>query len=295
MRAGPLSNSKVISLLNQYFIPVYSSDEDSAPRGHGPESEKSEHIRIYREASKKPFGAGAVYVFILNPQGEVIDGIDVAHATQGDTLEKMLTRVVENLHTPSGAPVITPTQQSRPPSHPPDSLTLHLVANGTLHAYPWREFPGENWIVLSRAEWMSLLAPDVKPESSWALSDALSRKLLTNFYPPTEDLDTTVDRNQIETASLEATPISLKGSILRVRLDGRLVMHRSFYANRQDNYSVNAKLLGWIEFDMRAQRIDEFQLVTKTATYGASNPEEFSAALYLVPDNGVKDADHSTH
>lgn len=295
MRAGPLSNGNVISLLNQYFVPVYSSDEDSAPRGHGPQSEKSEHIRIYKEATRKPFGAGAVYVFILNPQGEVIDGLDVAHATQGDTLQKMLIRTVEKLHTPSGAPVITPTRQSRPPAHASDSLTLHLVARGSLRAYPWREFPGENWIVLSRAEWMSLLPGNVRPGFSWRLSDELTRKLLTNFYPPTEDLDTTVDRNQIEIASLEATPISLKGSILRVRLDGRLAMHRSFYTNRQDNYSVNANVLGWIEFDMSRRRIDEFQLVTKTATYGAKRPEDFTAALYLVPDDRGKDTGHTSH
>jgi hypothetical protein len=285
MRAGPLSDSAVIDLLNRYFVPVYSSDEDSSPRGHGPEQEKAAHIRIYQEALKKSFGAGAVYVFILNPQGEVIDGMDVAHANQEDALLRMLKRTIEKLHTTPGPPVIAPTNQSRPPKHPADALVLHLVARGSLRAFPWREFPGENWILLSRSEWMSLLPHDVTPDSSWSLNDALTRKLLTDFYPPTEELDTTLDRNEIQTATLSAKPISRKGSILRVQLDGKLVMKHSFYANRPDNFTVNATLLGWIEFDTAKTRITDFQLITKHATYGGGAPEDFNAALYSVADS----------
>lgn len=287
MRAGPLSDSAVIDVLNRYFVPVYSSDEDSSPRGHGPEQEKAAHIRIYQEASKKPFGTGAVYVFILNPEGEVIDGMDVAHANRGDALLTMLKRNTEKLHTTPGPPVIPPTSQSRPPKHPGDALVLHLVARGSLKAFPWREFPGENWIVLSRSEWMSLLPRDVTPDSSWNLTDALTRKLLTDFYPPTEELDTTVDRNEIQTATLTAKPISRKGSILRVQLDGKLVMKRTFYANRPDNFVVNAALLGWIEFDTAKTRVTDFQLVTKQATYGAGAAEDFSAALYSVTEGSL--------
>jgi hypothetical protein len=287
MRAGPLSNSEVIDLLNRYFVPVYSSDEDSSPRGHGPEEEKAAHIRIYQEASKKPFGAGAVYVFILDPQGEIIDGIDVGHATQGDALLSVLKRTIEKLHTTPGPPVIAPANQSQPPKHPADALVLHLVARGSLKAFPWREFPGENWIVLSRSEWMSLLPRDVTPASSWNLNDALTRKLLIDFYPPTEELDTSVDRNEIQTATLTAKPISRNGSILRLQLSGKLVMKHSFYANRPDNFGVDATLVGWIELDTAKTRVNDFQLVTKHATYGAGTPEDFSAALYSVSDSSL--------
>jgi len=287
MRAGPLSNSEVIDLLNRYFVPVYSSDEDSSPRGHGAQQEKAAHIRIYQEASKKPFGAGAVYVFILNPDGEVIDAMDVAHANQNGALFGMLKGTIDKLHVTPGKPIITPSTQSRPPQHPADALVLHLVARGSLKAFPWREFPGENWILLSRSEWMSLLPRDVTPESTWNLSDALTRKILTDFYPPTEELDTTVDRNEIQTATLTAKPISRTGSILRVQLDGKLVMKRSFYASRPDNFMANAALVGWIEFDTARTRITDFQIVTKRATYGAAKPEDFSAAIYSVPDSSL--------
>jgi hypothetical protein len=125
----------------------------------------------------------------------------------------------------------------------------------------------------------------VTADSSWSLNDALTRKLLTDFYPPTEELDTTQDRNEIQTATLSAKPISRKGSILRVQLDGKLVMKHSFYANPSDNFTVNATLLGWIEFDTAKARITDFQLTTKHATYGGGTAEDFNAALYSVSDS----------
>jgi len=50
MRAGPLSNSTVISLLNRYFVPVYAVNEDYRDGGAQPPEEKAEYNRIYKEA-----------------------------------------------------------------------------------------------------------------------------------------------------------------------------------------------------------------------------------------------------
>lgn len=289
MRAGPLSNSKVINLLNRYFVPVYSSNEDSGPRGQGSAQERAEHIRIYGEASKQACGAGSVYVYILNPEGKVIDGMHVGRANQGDALAEMLGKVVQNLHTVSGPPVIAPAPQSRPPGYQADSLVLHLTARGSHRGVPWREFPGENWIVLSRGEWMSFLSSgDVKVGSSWTLKPELARKLLTNFYPQMEELDSSTDRNQIDEASLKATVISESGGKIQARLDGTLVMKRSFFPHREDNNFVRANLLGWMVFDTAHNNVETFQLVTKTATYGADRPEEFDAALQSLSPAALK-------
>lgn len=286
MRAGPLSDNRIIKLLNSYYIPVYSSNEDSAPRGHGPAEEKAEHVRIYQEASKKPCGSGAVYVYILSPDGRVIDGLQVARATHGNALVEMLEKTVQKLHTVSGPPVVTPTPQSRPPRHDPDSLVLHLIARGSRQAFPWREFPAENWIVLSRADWMSLLPPgEMNAGLSWSFEKALADKLLTDFYPETEDVDTNVDRSRIERGSLRATVVSVSEGIARVRLDGTLRMKHSFYTRQDDGNFVNAVLLGWMEFDTGRHQITTFELVTQKATYGATDPEEFDAALSsLAPE-----------
>jgi hypothetical protein len=50
----------------------------------------------------------------------------------------------------------------------------------------------------------------------------------------------------------------------------------------------SAVLLGWMVFDSARSHVDNFQLVTKTARYGTSNPEEFSVALYSLSSAALK-------
>ena len=289
MRAGPLSDDKIINLLNQYFIPVYSSQQESGPRGEGPSEEKAEHIRIYKEAVREPCGAGTVHVYILNPQGQVIDGLHVTDANHGNALAEMLEKTVHDLHTVPGPPVVTPTPQSRPPHFESDSLVLHLTAKSSRAGSSWGKFPGENWIVLDRPEWTSILPPaDARGGSTWSLNEAITHKLLSDFYPQMEDHDSKVDRNRYDKASLDATVISISGGKIQARLDGTLVMKRSFYPDRPDDNFVNATLLGWVVFDTASNRIESLQLVTKTATYGSRVQEDFSAALYALSQSELK-------
>jgi hypothetical protein len=281
MRAGPLSNNQVITLLNRYFTPVYSSNEDSGPQGRGVQQERAEHIRIYREATKSPCGAGAVFVFILDPEGRVIDGLDVAHASRGNALAEMLQAVVQKLHTSPGPTLVKPIPQSEPPASDPDSLVLHLTARSLGKVFPWGQFPAENWIVLKRAEWQRLLPPtEVKVGSSWTLPDAITGELLRNFYPPMEDIDTRDDRSRIEKASLRSTIISVTPQMIQARLDGILRMKRTFYAHANDNNYVDATVIGLLEFNTVGRQVRDFELTTDRATYGPNNPEDFGASLF---------------
>jgi hypothetical protein len=283
MRAGPLSDEKVIKLLNGYFVPVYSSIEESGPRGNGPASEKAELRRIYMEARQSPCGAGDVYVYILSPDGKVIDGGAVSQVTHGDALATMLERDSQSLHTVFGPPVVPPSPQSYPPDHPSDSIVLHLIAKGTATVFPWREFPAENWIILSHDEWTTILPPNgAKVSSSWTLNDQLTRKLLSNFYPQMEDSEPGVDRNRIDEAGLKATVVSVSDGSIQARLDGTLVMKRTFFPHQEDNNFVHAIVVGWVVFDSSHSHINSLQIVTKTATYGSTREEEFKAALFSL-------------
>jgi hypothetical protein len=289
MRAGPLSDDEVIQLLNQYFIPVYSSEQESGPRGVGPSEEKAENIRIYKEAVRQPCGAGTVHVYILNPQGQVIGGLHVAEATHGNALAELLKKTVQDLQTAPGPPVVTPTPQSRPPQFQSDSLVLHLTARSSREGSAWGKFPGENWIVLSRADWMGIFPTgETKVGSSWSLNQPITRKLLANFYPQMEDHDSNVDRNRFDKASLQATVVSVSDGKIQARLDGTLLMKRTFYPDRPDDNFVNATLIGWAVFDTATNRIENLQLVTKTATYGSRIQEEFSAAVYSLSPSELK-------
>ena len=49
MRAGPLSDGKVIALLNRFFVPVYLSIDDYATGGGAPAADKAALKRICGE------------------------------------------------------------------------------------------------------------------------------------------------------------------------------------------------------------------------------------------------------
>src|SRR3989442_6005519 len=115
MRAGPLSNPKVISLLNRYFVPVYVTNEEYKEGGGAPPDEKVEYERIFQQALRKGLSTGTVHVYILSPAGEPIDSLHVVEASKMDRLVHLLQSAVESLKTAEGSPVAQPTSQSAPP------------------------------------------------------------------------------------------------------------------------------------------------------------------------------------
>jgi|SRR6185436_13581217 hypothetical protein len=60
MRAGPLSNNDVISILNRYFVPVYTSNEVSGPNGTGTPEERAALHRIVSSFERARLGTGDV-------------------------------------------------------------------------------------------------------------------------------------------------------------------------------------------------------------------------------------------
>jgi len=275
MRAGPLSNNDVISILNRYFVPVYTSNEVSGPSGKGAPEERAALQRIVGSFERARLGTGDVRVYILSPDAQPLASLDLGKALDTGQLLAALTGVVRKLGTQPGAPLVAPHPQSSPPAAEPGALVLHLTARG-FNQGSWREFPGENWISLAPAEWKKLLPP--AGTQTWVIDPVLSRKLLSNFYPQTEDTSS-ADRNRIERQSLKAAVISAKGGIVLARLDGSLRMLRSFYPGRDDYKPVEATLTGFIDFDPATGQIQTLALVTEKATYGS---ESFGAGMHTV-------------
>jgi hypothetical protein len=278
MRAGPLSDDRVIALLNARFVPVYVSNEDYDKDGAAPLEEKKERNRIWHEAAEKKLSSGTVHVYLLSPgDHRVLDSMHVADASETKKLLAMLNRTVANLKTPAGEPVVKPALQSRAPRSEGDSLVLHGTARG-FNQGSWREFPGENWLVLSAEEWRKLLpAKDATVEESRAVDEKLTARLLANFYPQTENNDTS--SMKIERRQLEARLIAADAKLVRWRLSGQLQARHAFYPGRTDHQPLTAQLVGYVDVDPQTQTIRALNLVTQTARYGQ---EEFGAALRLA-------------
>jgi hypothetical protein len=266
MRASSLSDPKIITLLNRYFVPVYVSREDVAEWGNGPPEEKAEHQRIYLEAVKAGLSTGTVHVYILTPDGHPIDSLHVAEACKPDQLIPLLERTVQKLKPRPGAPVSKPTAQSKTPQHEADSLVLHLTARVLKAGSGWDHFPAESWIVLKSSQWAKFLPPrNIAVGKSWDIDKAAAAEVLMYFFPATDNSGASAEH--IEQQELRGKIISNKDGVTRVRLSGRLKMRHNFYY-KDDGKVVEAALIGFLDVDTRNNRIQSFRLVTDEADYG---------------------------
>lgn len=277
MRAGPLADPKVIALLNARFVPVYAMNEDYRDAGVAPPDERKEYQRIYREALDQKFSTGTVHVYLCGPDGHPVGTLHVAQAAEGMNLIKALEKVAADFKGPAGPPLTAPAPQSVPPKTEPDALVLHLVSQGDRHG-SWREFPSENWIVYTRGEQAKLLpATAAKVGATWDVDPELARRLLTQFYPQTENND--VAKNRIEAQSLKATVVSVGRGLARARLEGNLKMEHWFY-HKPDGNTVNASFAGYLDFEPATRRIRALRLVTEKAVYAK---EGFAVAVRSLP------------
>jgi len=268
MRAGPLSKKTVSDTLNASFVPVYTSNEDYRDDGPAPKEEREAYQTIYRAALDKKLSAGTVHAYVLSPQGEVVDSLHVADAARGDNTLKMLNRAIERFHPQPGEPVVKPRTQSAPPAAPPGGVVLHLTARaeGTNPSDDsWHAYPSEDWIVLDKedlAKFLPKAAPAVG--SSWDIDRDTATKVLTHFYPQTENND--VSKNKIERISLKATTVKSEGGVVRARLDGDLRMRHPFY-HKDTPDMVDAAVVGYVDFDPAGRSMKALKLTTTKATY----------------------------
>lgn len=287
MRAVSLSNNQVISLLNRYFVPVFVSNADFAEGGSASPAAKAELRRIFQEGYAQKLSVGTVHAYVVAPDGHLLDSMHTAQVAKPELLVAMLERAVQRLGTPPGEPVVPPAPPA-PPSGAPGSLRLHVVArylerkgNALVPVENaggnWSALPGEDWLVLSRAEWTKWLPPGTAAVGmSWDIDPAAAAMLLKRFYPPTEEND--LSNSRIEHQSLRATVISVRNGVARARLEGSLRMKHPFY-HKDDGNFVEATVAGYLDFDLAKRQIRALRLVTDGATYGAAGRQlPFGAA-----------------
>jgi hypothetical protein len=215
-----------------------------------------------------------VRAYVLSPDGHTHDMLAGSGGTS-DTLA-LLARAVEHFRPTPGKPVVPPARQSTAPSAPADAVTLHLVSRGDDRG-SWGEFPAENWIVLTRDDWPKLLPTgEVSPGQTWELDRAVSAKILTYFYPQTENNDARTDR--IQQHALTGKVLTIKDDLVTARIDGFLRMQHVFYPGRKDAQPLGAEVVGVMTFV--PGKLPSLQLATTQAQHGQ---RPFTVAVRTVP------------
>jgi hypothetical protein len=276
MRAGPLSSPEVVETLNRYFVPVYLSNEDHDEDGPAPVAERRERDRILRESAAQGLSTGTVHVYILDPDGHAADSAHVAEGAKLDVLTKLLRRNIERFRPEPGPPVVAPRPQATPPEHEPGGLTLHLVARSLDGRGAWGGVIPEDWFTLSADEAMGLTVDNPAVGRAWDLPPARAARLLERFYPATENND--LAKNTIERAAVRAEVVTLSDGVARARLVGDLRMGHPFY-HKQDGKVVQARALGFVDFDAETRAVRSLRMATESATY---NGGTFGVALRSV-------------
>lgn len=263
----------MISELNRNFVCAYLANEDyHAKNGGAPPEERAELERIRQEGFARKLSVGDVRAYILTPDGHTYDIVATENATA--TLAS-LSRAVTQFKPQAGKPVVPPGPQSIPPPAAADSVTLHLVARGDDRG-SWGEFPAENWIVLNPEDWSKLApAAAVSPGQTWQLDQNVSARILTYFYPQTENNDARIDR--IEQQSLIAKVLTVQDDVVTARIDGFVKMHHAFYPGRNDAQPLEAQVVGVLTF-VRGQP-PTLELATTKAVHGT---RPFKVALWTI-------------
>jgi len=245
----------------------YSKDGSASPE------ERAELQRIQQEGTARKLSVGMVRAYVLSPDGHTYDVVAADTAT---TTLASLGRAVAQFKPQPGSPVVRPGPQSAPPPAAADALALHLIARGDDRG-SWGEFPAESWIVLNREDWSKLLPTGaVAPGQTWDVDPGVSAKILTYFYPQTENNDARIDR--IEQQSLTAKALTVKGGVTTARVDGLVKMHHAFYPGRKDAQPLEAQVVGLLIF--APGQPPTIELTTTRAVHGTRT---FTVAVRTVP------------
>jgi hypothetical protein len=213
-----------------------------------------------------------VRAYVLSPDGHTYDVVATENAT---TTLASLARAVAQFKPVAGRPVVPPGSQSIPPPAATDTLTLHLIARGDDRG-SWGEFPAENWIVLNHEDWSKLLPSDsVSPGETWALDRNVSARILTYFYPQTENNNARTDR--IDQQSLTGKVLTVQDDVVTARVDGFVKMHHAFYPGRDDAQPLEAQVIGVLTF-VRGHP-PTLSLTTTRAVHGT---RPFTVAVWTI-------------
>jgi hypothetical protein len=276
MRTGPFAMDTIIGLLNRYYVPFYVANEDWTGAGKLPAEDKREIQRIVNEAHAAKMRCGSVSMYVTSPDGKAIDALRVPQAYEPvqNTVD-LLQRNIDRLKVKEGKPVVKPSAQSTAPKAEADTLVLHVMVREENQKQSWQGYPAENWLLIPKAEWSKFLPP--AGSKSFEVDPAVAKKILTFFYPGTEDTHSNqVDRNVIEKASIRATVQSDGGAKTLIRLDATLKMDRPFYPGHPEHKAVplDARAVGYVE--IASSKIVSFRMATEQATFGG---KKFGAAV----------------
>ena len=131
--------------------------------------------------------------------------------------------------------------------------------------------------VLIREDWSKLVPTGpINLGQTWALDHEVSARILTYFYPQTENND--ANPNRIQQQALTAKALTIKDGVVTARIDGFVTMQHVFYPGRTDAQPLAAEIVGVLTFV--PGKPPSLQLTTTRAVHGQ---RPFTVAVRTLP------------
>ena len=296
MRAGPLSDDRIIKILNTSFVPYYVTFMDYATAANGVSKEESAAFhRVMEEFEKTNFSRGTVHVYVFTADLVPLGTLHVAESSKIDVLLPFVANVASRQHVAAGPPSFAPRPQSAPPPAAKDSLVLHVFVRGLTLV---TEFPHEDWVVLTPQEAQRLLPPSTTAGTRWPLDRLVAARFGERIHPTLEWLETVqLGRSQtrIDNLDIQATLLpATEAGVSIAKLEGKLQMFRPAYGYDPAHSNVRANLTGYMKFKDR--RIVSLELVVKDAFYGdgSVSDKEFEGYVEATPGLRAREASPGT-
>jgi hypothetical protein len=266
MRTSSFSSNEVVKIISEFFVPVWMSNDDYA-RTKKSTAEKAELARVKRQTSSKKMVNGDVNVFLLDPDGEVIDTMGVAKAMEPQNLLPFLKKHVSERglksRDPEDVKASTRPTIGVPESQAPGGLMLHVC---TRYLPPREAEAGctDDFVELTAAELTSLYPPpDSKVGTSWDVANVVGEKLFPFCYPAVCHYDSKASK--LGKSKLKAVVSEITPTEIQVSLSGVLEMDHS--RDGRIDGRISANLVGLLRYDRSNQTIKSLQIASENGEY----------------------------
>ncbi len=252
MRTSSFSNEQVIELISKYFVPVWLSVDDYG-------TQKSEADLAEWKQIQKRGKAGNIYVYIVAPDGGVIDKLGVAQALKPDEyLLPLLHKLIqEQALKPRDLKAVRASAadlDAVPRPRTEDGIMLRLWAHG-------ERGRAEEWLELTAAEAAAFVpAANTTEGITWTIAGTTAERLYKHFYPPVGNYK--AENSKVLNSALTAKVVGVSAQEFRMLLDGELEMQHNASCDNSMPAHVKMKVFGVLRYDRVRGRLTALQLTT---------------------------------
>ncbi len=264
MRVSSLSDPRIIEIITQYFVPVWLSRDDYQ-RDKRSGEEQAELERLDAERARRKMEGGAVCVFVVAPNGDVLATQRVQKAYKAENLLPFLQKIVEEQKLkPRDAEAIRASAAEKLDAKP------KTKEGRFIHIWTRVDAKGDNRgvsndrVELTGEELQAFLPPaDAKADAAWTIPEKIAGKLFQYGYPPGPYWKTS--DSKLKKATLTAKLLAGSEKEARIELTGDLEM--SFPIGRPTEGQITAHFVGIAQADRDKRTLTSLALVSERADF----------------------------